>query len=257
MRTGAKPMCTKRWGSSLRNSTISSIKFLYPRELTGMPPLFCLPGKPCRDEQSLPSGSGSSTSSLWNLCSQCRSWGIPSSQQQNSGKPSHTNPEFLLPETPGAARLGSRHGMYTGIWYDTRGFPETEAVVEGKRVGWNCCSVGWNKGFRATRGRLGGSSNQGHFLFVTDEYGVPWSLVLWSMEIHSSSKAPVEGQQFSTQSSSLKRQGSNPQARNSIPHAACYFGLQAQALCAGWEDLRQKNKTRSSWRKTARALQAR
>lgn len=87
MRKGAKAMPIKRWGSSLRNSTISSVKAFYPRELTGIPPLFCLPGKLCRDEQSLPSGSGNSTSLQWNLCSQCSSWGIPSSVAAKLGQP--------------------------------------------------------------------------------------------------------------------------------------------------------------------------
>lgn len=70
-------------------------------------------------------------------------------------------------------------------------------------MGLNCCSVGWKKVFRAIRGRLGGSSNQGHLPFVTDESEIPGRLVLQSIEIHSSSKAPAEGQQFNA-SSSLK-----------------------------------------------------
>lgn len=82
MRIEAKTMSKKRWGSSVRNSPIFSIKSVYPRGLTGMPPLFCLPGKPCRDGQSLPSGSGNSTSLLWNLCP----WSIPSSVAAKIGQ---------------------------------------------------------------------------------------------------------------------------------------------------------------------------
>lgn len=77
-------------------------------------------------------------------------------------------------------------------------------VFEGEGVELNCCSVGLKKGFRAIRGRLGGSSNRGHLPFITDESEIPWRLVLQSIEIHSSTKASAGGQQFNTTSFSLK-----------------------------------------------------
>lgn len=55
----------------------------------------------------------------------------------------------------------------------TREPSKTDMVSEGEGVGLNYCSVGYNKGFRAIRGRLGGSSDQGHLLFVTDESEIP------------------------------------------------------------------------------------
>lgn len=87
MRIEAKPTPTKRWGSSLRNSTVPSIKSLYPREDHRNASIILSPRQTQQRWAIFAVWLWNPTSLLWNLCSQCSFWGILSSVAAKLGQP--------------------------------------------------------------------------------------------------------------------------------------------------------------------------